>query len=56
MIEISEETQLEMYREEAMTAAIQLGYKEEFIERIDNALTINEITNIMVTARKDRFK
>ena len=55
MTDISEETQLETYREQARTAAEELGYKQKYIERIDAAVTINEITNIMVTARRDRF-
>lgn len=49
------ESSLEMYRIQAMSAASQLRYKQEFIERIEKAETINEITRIMVTARKDRF-
>lgn len=47
--------EFEAYRDEAVTAAKELRYKKEFIERIKKATSINEITNIMVMARKDRF-
>jgi hypothetical protein len=46
---------LEVYRFEAIRAAKQLSYKREFVERIQHADTINEISRIMVTARKDKF-
>lgn len=46
---------LETYRFEAIRVAKQLRYKKEFVERIRHAGTINEISRIMVTARKDKF-
>lgn len=52
---ITPENSLKLYRHEAIVIAKQLKYKKEFIERIKTAETINEISRIMVTARKDKF-
>lgn len=45
----------ETYRSEAIDAATELRYKPEFLKRICKATTINEITRIMASARKDKF-
>lgn len=42
---------LEIYRAQAITAAEELRYPHEIIERIEDAKTDVEISNIMTTAR-----
>lgn len=41
------------YKRTAIKAARELGYREDVIERIQNAKYINEISNIMYNARRE---
>ena len=47
---------IEMYKRDAIQAARDLGYDSEVIQKLKNAQTQNEITNIMICARNEFFK
>lgn len=40
------------YKRKATKAAKELGYEDEVIERIKNAISVPEVARIMTTARK----
>lgn len=44
------------YKPNALKAAEQLGYSEEYIRKIRKAKTDNEISRLMTEARRERFK
>lgn len=44
------------YRSNALRAAEDLGYSEEYIKKIRKAKTDSEISRLMIQARKERFK
>ena len=44
------------YKPNALKAAIDLGYSEEVIAKVRRAKSDNEISRIMMEARKERFK
>ncbi len=44
------------FKKDAIIAARDLGYKNEYIVRVKNAKSEGEVNRIMVTARRERFK
>ena len=44
---------VDIYRKEALITAKELSYDNTIISSLKNAKTINELTRIMVTARKN---
>ena len=44
------------YRSNALKAAEDLGYSEEYLKKIRKAKTDAEISRLMAEARKERFK
>lgn len=43
------------YRSNALKAAVDLGYSEDYIKKITQAKTDAEISRLMAKARKERF-
>lgn len=50
------ESELKLYKKQAIKAAKDLMYGKEVVEKVEAASTIADIDRIMKNARKEKFK